>query len=468
MPHLTRRDLDGEDPRPRQQPRRNHRTAVRPVLGNRRRSRPSGCPAPENAKNASSNKESACPFVEKVAQIEDGAEVGGAMALGPEGEHLRPRQGQERRRRRPPGRRCDGAEPDAAGDRLDRGRQLGQRDERMRGQRERPRQPRPGARRRLRRTRVHVRARQPGRRQRRRTRAEGPRTRRGGKPGNCPQGAATPPAAEAGGFKLSSFPIADNVSLSSELTQANALSTEWEFGDETKQTVETRQQQKTLVQHQFKKEGTLTVTENIHSDDLATPTITVSEKVTIVAPQGAGRTGDADPPRRPRSKREVNPMKSPTKCEFQVAPAADTKFTERGSQKARVPDEPRRRQPHPSSRPPLPPALAGSRYRFRLLAKAGAWESSQEGTEFEIGRRRRAGRDDDAPRREVAATHRDAERDREPEGQGNESLHVRIRDRRCRRAKRCPARPRPEKAKRRSPSLRKSPASPAAPPTNSS
>src|SRR5262249_38050065 len=54
-----------------------------------------------------------------------------------------------------------------------------------------------------------------------------------GKTANCPLGSATKPAAEALGKKLTSYPIADNVTFSSTVTQANALSSEWDFGDGT-------------------------------------------------------------------------------------------------------------------------------------------------------------------------------------------------------------------------------------------
>ncbi len=191
-------------------------------------------------------------------------------------------------------------------------------------------------------------------------------------------------AAEAGGFKLSSFPVADTVTLSSELTQANALSTEWEFGDETQKTVETRQQQKTAVQHQFKKEGALTVTEKVHTDDLASPTITVSEKITIVAPKVQGEQATPEGTQA-ALKAEVNPMKSPTTCEFQVAEAAEP-FSGAGVKKLGCPTSPGEGDKAFVVETATATGLtAGKHYHFRLLAKAGAWESSQEGTEFAVG-----------------------------------------------------------------------------------
>ncbi len=206
-----------------------------------------------------------------------------------------------------------------------------------------------------------------------------------GKAENCPQGSATEPVAEAGGFQLSSFPIADNITLSSKVTQANALSTEWEFQESepaVKQTVEKRQQQTTLVEHQFKHEGTFTVVERIHSDDLATPTIEAMRKVTIVAPKV--RAEQATPESEAAAlKAEVNPMGSPTKCEFQVVEAGKP-FTDPSVKKIACATNPGEEEKWVVETAKAAGLTAGKHYRFRLLAKAGLWEGSQEGTEFEI------------------------------------------------------------------------------------
>jgi hypothetical protein len=102
----------------------------------------------------------------------------------------------------------------------------------------------------------------------------------------CPHASATAPSAEVEG-KLAPesepIPISKKVSLSSTLTQGNALSVEWEFGDGTKETVSTDEYEKTEVEHQFTASGDLTVTEKIHTDDLATPEIVVHSKVDIAA-----------------------------------------------------------------------------------------------------------------------------------------------------------------------------------------
>jgi hypothetical protein len=204
-----------------------------------------------------------------------------------------------------------------------------------------------------------------------------------GKAENCPQGSATKPVAEAGGAKLSSFPIADNVTLSSKVTQANALSIEWDFGDGVAQTVSQRQQQATLVQHQFAREGSFTVLEKIHSDDLATPLIEVSEKVTIVAPKV--RNEAATPEGLAATlKAEVNATGSPTKCEFQLAEAGKT-FGEAGVKAYACSANPGEEEKWVAETAKATGLTAGKSYHFRLLVKAGAWTSSQEpGTEFQI------------------------------------------------------------------------------------
>jgi hypothetical protein len=116
--------------------------------------------------------------------------------------------------------------------------------------------------------------------------AKGPRIIEFGPNGSgCPHGAATL-SAEVGGVEVAEgepVPIVDSVALSSKLTQANALSVEWEFGDGTPtQTVSTREQQVTKIQHVFTKTGSLTIKEKIYTDNLATPTIEKQEKIDIV------------------------------------------------------------------------------------------------------------------------------------------------------------------------------------------
>ncbi len=100
----------------------------------------------------------------------------------------------------------------------------------------------------------------------------------------CPHTSATAPSASVNGTTVTEsepIPIGDKVSLSSTLTQGNALSVEWEFGDGTKQTVSTNEYETTEVEHQFAAGGALTVTEKIHTDDLATPEVVVHSKIDI-------------------------------------------------------------------------------------------------------------------------------------------------------------------------------------------
>jgi len=118
-----------------------------------------------------------------------------------------------------------------------------------------------------------------------------------GKPGNgpkivefgptgsgCPTASATVPTAKAGGVEVEPVPLGERVTLSSKLTQANALSVEWTFGHEGSETVNTREQQITEVQHTFTEVGVLTIKEKIHTDDLATPVIEVERTIDSVGP----------------------------------------------------------------------------------------------------------------------------------------------------------------------------------------
>jgi PKD repeat protein len=73
------------------------------------------------------------------------------------------------------------------------------------------------------------------------------------------------------------------VTFSSIVTQANALSVEWNFGDGQTQTDSVDEYRHTEVEHAFVQGGELTVTETIHTDDLATPTIVRTTKIDVSA-----------------------------------------------------------------------------------------------------------------------------------------------------------------------------------------
>jgi hypothetical protein len=199
----------------------------------------------------------------------------------------------------------------------------------------------------------------------------------GGDPSSCPKASATKPKAEVGGVPLTSVPIASTVTFSSELTQANALSTEWEFeAGVAAQVVNERQQEKTLVEHQFAKAGPATITEKITTDDLASPLVTVSETINLIAPvvtkeevtpEGTSAT----------LKGVVNPMKSLTKCEFQYAVATEP-FTGANVQKVPCPVSPGEEERPVSELVKINGLTAGTEYHFRLEPKAGKWEGTEE------------------------------------------------------------------------------------------
>jgi hypothetical protein len=107
----------------------------------------------------------------------------------------------------------------------------------------------------------------------------------------CPKGRVAAPTAStlsSGGEPIAEnepIPIANKVTLSSNLVESNALSVEWEFGDGAKTTVSADQHQKTSVEHTFVKAGKLEVTERIHTDDLAEPELLTHSKIDIAGSQ---------------------------------------------------------------------------------------------------------------------------------------------------------------------------------------
>jgi hypothetical protein len=93
----------------------------------------------------------------------------------------------------------------------------------------------------------------------------------------------------------------EQVGFSEKLSQADALSVEWDFGDGSKETVSV--QKKPLepqAKHAFTAAGTHTVTATIHTDDLATPTITLTTHVKV---EGGGST-ENEQERKEREERE--------------------------------------------------------------------------------------------------------------------------------------------------------------------
>jgi PKD repeat protein len=105
---------------------------------------------------------------------------------------------------------------------------------------------------------------------------------------NCPTATATAPIATVGstevGTESSPIVAGQKVALSSKLTQANALSVEWNFGDGTAPVTETGYQyEASRTEHAFTAPGTRTVKETIHTDNLAEPSIVKEAKMVVAA-----------------------------------------------------------------------------------------------------------------------------------------------------------------------------------------
>ncbi len=105
----------------------------------------------------------------------------------------------------------------------------------------------------------------------------------------CPTAKAGEMEALVAGHKLSSVTTTSTVTLSSKVTQGSVLSVQWKFGTEGEETVPTtagEQTQTAEVQHKFAKPGKVTVEAIIHTDDLATPVLTVKLTLNVEAPTG--------------------------------------------------------------------------------------------------------------------------------------------------------------------------------------
>lgn len=139
----------------------------------------------------------------------------------------------------------------------------------------------------------------------------------------CPTASATAPEAlvnEVPVEESEGIPVGSTVRFTSQVTQGNALSVEWSFGDGSSPTVvSSLEEQATEVEHKFSLAGHLEVTETIHTDDLATPTVVVHSKVFIKGSAPAAVTLEAGPVANTTAvlKGTVNPNGSTTECFFE-------------------------------------------------------------------------------------------------------------------------------------------------------
>lgn len=109
----------------------------------------------------------------------------------------------------------------------------------------------------------------------------------------CPHASASEPTASVLGKEVSSASPGAEVVLSSKLAQANALNVKWRFENVTTKEVaeesSSGEAQTTKIAHKFPTVGSYEITETIEADDLATPSLTVSRKLTIAASLPAAR-----------------------------------------------------------------------------------------------------------------------------------------------------------------------------------
>ena len=145
----------------------------------------------------------------------------------------------------------------------------------------------------------------------------------------CPTAQAASPTVAVSGVPVeesASIPIAATVEFASKVTQGDALSAEWNFGDGTAPvTVSTPEHAEAFVTHKFATGGTHTVKVKIHTDDLASPTVEATSHVTIFAepppaPTVATGAASASGTTAELLKGAVNPHGSETTCKFEYGP----------------------------------------------------------------------------------------------------------------------------------------------------
>ncbi len=139
----------------------------------------------------------------------------------------------------------------------------------------------------------------------------------------CPAAETSKPAAsvlKVAVEETSPIPITSTVEFKTQVTQGDALESEWNWGDGSAPTiVKTPVHQVVEQSHKFASGGTHKVVVTIHTDDLASPTVTNETNVTITSPGPTATTGTAtaDGPTAETLKGAVDPNGSNTTCIFE-------------------------------------------------------------------------------------------------------------------------------------------------------
>lgn len=206
----------------------------------------------------------------------------------------------------------------------------------------------------------------------------------------CPHASASKPAAFASGVAVEEgkpIAISSTVEFTSELTQADALSVEWSFGDGSAPVIESTPAANinkpgtptTAITHKFLKAGTLEVVEKIHTDDLASPTLEVASKVLISAsaPSATTEAAKLTGPVSAQLKGTVNAAGSTVEeCVFEYGESTSYGKTVKCNPE----------KPAGSAPVPVTAALEGLKehitYHFRLRVKSSSGEATTADRQF--------------------------------------------------------------------------------------
>lgn len=191
----------------------------------------------------------------------------------------------------------------------------------------------------------------------------------------CAAAEATAPSASINGLLVSEtekIPISEEVTLSSTVTQANALSVQWKFGDGTEKTVAGRQFQHVEVTHKFQTAGPHTVTAVIKTDDLADPVVEVTAKVNILGPEAITAAPTKVEETTATLEGSVNPNgQAVTSCEFEYGTS-----TSYGSSVACKPEALGTGSSPVAVSASVTGLVKGTRYDYRVVAKYSGNEST--------------------------------------------------------------------------------------------
>jgi PKD domain len=188
----------------------------------------------------------------------------------------------------------------------------------------------------------------------------------------CPAAKSRELIATLGGAPLGgrAVQLGQQLGFSAKLTQADALSVEWNFGDGVTESVPVQKKpQEPQVKHAFAVGGARTVTATIRTDDLATPTITLATHVMV---EGGVET------QKEREEREARELKEKEEQKRKEEHETEQERKEREARELKEKEEQKGKEEHKENGPHALGVAPSPAYRGLpgLFNASPSWDSA--------------------------------------------------------------------------------------------